>query len=167
MARGETEGRDLWAFHYHYETTSTDSDGNRKTHHHTLSAVVVHSGMALKPLLIRREGMWDKVTSAFGFDDIDFESAEFSRAFFVKSPDRKWAYDVINQNNMEFLMGAPKLTLELAGPHIIAWKGGRFAPAQFDGALALIEGFLSRIPKDIRKARALGGEPEPDEGTEE
>ena len=40
----------------------------------------------------------------FGHDDIDFESAEFSRNFYVKSSDRKWAFDILHARAMEFLL---------------------------------------------------------------
>ena len=78
---GRLANRELRAFDYHYETYSTDSKGRRQTHHHSFSAVVLSSAVPLKPLFIRPEGFFDKVTEFFGFDDIDFESAAFSRKF--------------------------------------------------------------------------------------
>jgi hypothetical protein len=65
-------------------------------------------------LSIRRENMLDRIAGAVGFDDIDFESAEFSRKFYVKSSDKKFAYDVIHPRTMEFLLssGCPVLQLE-------------------------------------------------------
>ncbi len=64
-------------------------------------------------LLIRREGMFDKLAGAFGFDDIDFESVEFSKRFFVKSPDKKFAYDVIDPRMMEFLLAEQSPTVDI------------------------------------------------------
>ncbi|MDJ0975641.1 MAG: hypothetical protein QNJ98_14355 [Planctomycetota bacterium] len=151
-AMGDTE---VVAFDYHYRTRSTDSKGRTQYHHHNFSAVLLDTRLALKPLFIRAEGFFDKITSAFGFDDIDFESAEFSRTFFVKSPDRKWAYDVIHQETMEFLLRAPRFTIQLAGPHALIWRGRRFSAAEFDHALNVITGILDRIPKDIRKELAF------------
>ena len=58
----------------------------------------------------------------FGFDDIDFESDEFSREFCVKAADRRWAFDVIHQATMEFLLAAPRFTIELAGPRVMAYR---------------------------------------------
>ncbi len=151
IARGEKDERDLWAFDYHYRTKSSNSKGQTQYHHHYFSAVIVTSGMALKPLLIRSESWWDKMTSAFGFDDIDFESAEFSRQFFVKAPDRKWAYDVIHQETMEYLLRAPRFSIQFAGPHAIIWRGKRFDPPDFEHAMSLVDGVLRRIPADIQR----------------
>jgi hypothetical protein len=74
---------------YHYETESRDKDGKTTTHHHYFSFLVVELPYANTPsLFIRREGVFDWVKRALGFDDIDFESAEFSKRFFVKSSDK-------------------------------------------------------------------------------
>lgn len=92
------------AFDYHYETHSTDSKGNRQTHHHHYSCMLLKPEHPMKPLLIRREGLFDKIKAGFGFNDIDFESAEFSKKFFVTAKDKRWAYDVIHTRTMEMLL---------------------------------------------------------------
>ena len=131
----------ICAFDYHYET------GSGKNHHsYNFSAVVVLSPIPLKPLFIRPEGLFDKVAEFFGADDIDFESAEFSRAFFVQGPDKRWAYDVIHQRMMEFLLDAPRFHLQFSGARIIAWHSSTFTPDEFDSAIRLIRGVLERLP---------------------
>lgn len=102
--RGEYE---MTAFDYHYETESTDSDGDTSTTHHYFSAVLLQPRHPLKPLLIRREGFFDRIKAGFGFNDIDFESAEFSKRFHVTAADKRWAYDVIHARTMELILGHP------------------------------------------------------------
>jgi hypothetical protein len=148
ISEGTLNGRPAWAFDYHYETYSSSKHG-RKTHHHHFSAVIIASGMLLKPLFIRPETFLDKVTEFIGYDDIDFESAEFSRKFYVKSPDKKWAYDVIGQPTMELLLAAPRFTLHFAGAGIIACRGQTFEVPDFDAALNLVEGILERLPPSL------------------
>jgi hypothetical protein len=141
------DDRRLTAFDYHYATYSTDSKGRRRTHHHHFSAVVIHTLLPLTPLFIRPEGFFDKVTEFFGYDDIDFESAEFSRRFHVKSSDKQWAFDVIHQATMEFILAAPRYTLQFAGREIIAYNNSRFSASEFESAIAVIEGILDRLPQ--------------------
>ena len=82
---------------------------------HTFSYLILNLPYQGVPkLVIRREGMFDKIASAVGFDDIDFESAEFSRKFFVTSSDKKFAYDVIHPRTMEFLLTSDGPSLEIA-----------------------------------------------------
>ncbi len=151
VAHGKWSDHDLVAFDYHYETHSHSSKGGRKTHHHYLSAVILSSPILLKPLHVRPEGFFDKVTEFFGADDIDFESAEFSRKFYVKSPDKKWAYDVIHQRTMEFMLASPVFSLEFSGNAVIAWRSSTFKIPQFEQAAELIKGILDRLPEYVLK----------------
>ena len=155
MSSGTANRRAICGFDYHYETYSTDSKGNRETHHHYFSAMTLSVPWPLKPLLIRPEGFFDKVGEFFGFDDIDFESDEFSRTFFVKSPDRRWAFDVINQATMEFLLAAPRFTIDMLGPTVMAYRSTTFAPEEFEAALAVMSGIVDRLPESV--LRELGG----------
>lgn len=148
---GQWGERGFLGFDYHYETYSTDKDGNRQTHHHYFSAVILDCALPLKPLFIRPEGFFDKITEFFGLDDIDFESAEFSRRFYVKSPDRKWAYDVLHQRAMQFLLDRPVFTLAFDGPHAIAYRGGTFAVADFEHAANVIAGLIDQLPQYVRR----------------
>ena len=142
---GSWAGRDFLGFDYHYETQSHSNKGTQTQHHH-FSAVVLGSPVPLKPLLVRPETPFDKLAGFFGFDDINFESAEFSRKFYVKAPDKKWAYDVIHQRTMEFLLGMPRFSLQLDGRSVIAWRHSTFKAADFEQAAALVAGILDRLP---------------------
>jgi hypothetical protein len=138
-------------FDYHYETESTDSKGDRTTHQHLFSALVLDVGLPLRPLLIRPETFFDKIGAFFGYDDIDFESDEFSRRFCVKAEERRWAFDVIGQATMEFLLAAPEFTIQFAGRSVMAVRTGVFDPDEFEQALAVVAGIIDRLPADVRR----------------
>jgi Protein of unknown function (DUF3137) len=141
------------AFDYLYYTTetSTDAQGHVTTREesHYQSAVLFDLGVALHPLFIRPENFFDKIAAAMGFDDIDFESAEFSRKFFVKSSDKKFAYGVITPQMMEYLLEDPKWSLEIQGASILATRGSTLPPEEFRQAVTWVDGFLKRIPPYI------------------
>jgi hypothetical protein len=111
----EVAGRD-WpakAGDFLYKTTSS-SGKSTTTHRHRFSYLIVHLPFARVPdLLIRREGLFDKLAGVFGFDDIDFESEEFSRRFCVKGPDKRFAYAVIHPRMMEFLLAEQPPALDI------------------------------------------------------
>lgn len=134
-------------FDYHYETHSSGSKGQQQTHHHYFSALVVDAGFPLKPLFIRPEGFFDKVTEFVGLDDIDFESAEFSQKYFVKAPDRRWAYDVLHQKTMELMLAYPRFHIEFQGTQVIAYYDNRtFSLGEFSSALKVVMGILDYLP---------------------
>lgn len=151
IIRGEWDERTLLAFDYHYKTHSRNSKGHRQTHHHKFSAVIVESKLPLKPLFIRPEGFFDKITEFFGLDDIDFESAEFSRTFYVKSNDRRWAYDVLHARTMEFLLDSPRFTIQFDRFHVFAARSSTFKVTDFQDALGVIKGILDRFPPYLVK----------------
>jgi hypothetical protein len=138
---GHVGGRPISAFDYRWEAA-----GRARV---DFSAVIVGAGVPLKPLVIREGHFFDKAGAFLGFDDIDFESTEFSKAFYVKSPDRRWAFDVIHQATMEFLLASPRFTLEFQGSDVIARREWTFKPEDFEAALAVIEGVLQRLPESL------------------
>ncbi len=151
IMEGQWNDLPIKAFDYHYATGSGKSRSD-----HYFSAVILASGIPLKPLYIRREGFFDKLTEFFGFDDIDFESAEFSRKFYVKSSDKRWAYDVIHARMMEYLMAAPDFGIQFDLMHIIAWRERKFKPADFQAGAELISGIIDRLPEYVVKQQVQG-----------
>ena len=123
---GQWGGLEVTCFDYHYKTGSGKNEST-----HTFSGTILRSPIMLKPLRLRREGIFDKIGEFFGVDDIDFESAEFSRKFYVSSPDKKWAYDVIHQRMMEYLLSAPPLNLAFGPIEVMAWDGRDWKPVSY------------------------------------
>ncbi len=158
LMEGSFQTRYFLGFDYHYETHSHDSKGRRQTHHHHFSAVVLGSQIPLQPLFLRPEGFFDKVTEFFGHDDIDFESSEFSRKFYVKAEKKRWAYDVIHPRMMEFLLGQPQFTIQFGCDSVIAYRSSRFSPPQFGEAAMVVHGMLERLPEYLLKQQ-LEGQP--------
>jgi len=139
----------LVAGDFRYKTTS-GTGKNRRTTTHRFSYLIVHPPWRTPPLLIRPEGFFDKVKGAFGFDDIDFESAEFSRRFCVKSPDKRFAYDVVDPRMIEFLLAGnpPAIDIEY-GRCCLSDGRRRWEPQQFEANLAWIGQFFDRWPQHV------------------
>lgn len=149
ISEGPIGNRKVCAFDYHYETHHRDSKGRQQTSHFYFSAVVVETDLPLKPLFIRTENFLDKIGQFVGIDDINFESTEFNKQFYVKSPNKKWAYDVVNQATMELLMNSCRFSLEFNGNAVIAYQKSTFAPGYFEEALLLITRMLDNLPDSV------------------
>jgi hypothetical protein len=137
-------------------TTSTGKSTHTKTYR--FSYLILHLPYAGVPdLLIRREGVLDRIAGAFGFDDIDFESAEFSRRFCIKSPDKKFAYDVVHPRMMEFLMAGTPAAIDIEHGRCCLSNGRRrWEPQQFVANLGWIDQFFGHWPQHV-KASLEGG----------
>ncbi|MGP1272191.1 MAG: hypothetical protein ACTS22_02540 [Phycisphaerales bacterium] len=145
---------DLIMGDYRYKETS-GSGKNRRTTTYRLSYLLCHLPYPDAPALrIRREHVLDKIASVMGFDDIDFESAEFSRRFHVSSSDKRFAYDIVHPGMMEFLLAEAgdrsieqeRGVLLLLGPGRSIWE-----PSGFVHAVELIDRYLSLWPEHVTR----------------
>lgn len=146
---GQHEGRNVTVADFHYETYSTDSKGRRQTHHHHFTLLTLALDVYFPhELKIRPEGFFDKLTAMVGFDDIDFESNEFSKRFHVKASDKKFAYDIIHQRMMEVLLNHRSTRCEMEQNTIALFSGGaRWKPEQLDAQLTLIREIEDHLPE--------------------
>lgn len=110
---GDYHGHGVTVFDYHYETESRDSKGNRDTDHHHFSFFILTLEKDFPELTIAKESFFSKIAQAVGFDDIDFESHEFSKKFVVRSKDKKFAYDFCNAQMIDHLLGHPNINIEV------------------------------------------------------
>lgn len=142
----------LWvkAGDFRYQVT-TGSGKNQSTTTYRFSYLIAHLPFrGLPTLLIRPEGFFDRVAGAFGFDDIDFESERFSREFFVKSSDKRFAYDVIHPRMMEFLLDAPRTTLDLEEDELCVCEDhARWEPLTFRARLSFVRSFVELWPEHL------------------
>ena len=119
---------------------------------YTFSYLILHLPfMRVPDLLIRREGLFDKLAGAIGFDDIDFESAEFSDRFLVKSSDKRFAYDVVHARTMAFLLDGnpPAVDIERGSCCIADDTKRRWQPADFRQRLAWATRFFELWPDHL------------------
>ena len=97
-------------------------------------------------LKIGSEGFFSKLGQALGYDDIDFESHEFSRKFCVRSGDKKFAYDVCNAQMIEYLLSNPDLTIEIEDNALAISFSRRLEPEQIETNLNRLVKLRSLMP---------------------
>jgi len=146
VLHGEYGGRQVVAFDYRYVT---GSGKNRHTYH--FSACLHPLECRFPGLAIRPEGLLDKVGDFLGFEDIDFESDEFSRSFRVKSDNRKFAYDVCHPQMMEWLLADRGWHLEFTGGYFVLTTDRRWTPEMFRAAFDFTVKFFDMIPEFVWK----------------
>ncbi|MEZ6073991.1 MAG: hypothetical protein R3C10_27860 [Pirellulales bacterium] len=135
---------------FHYQVT-THNGKTSSTHTYRFSYAIAGLPFANVPeLLIRPEGMFDQLKGLLGFDDINFESEEFSRRFFVKSSNKRFAYDVIDPRMMEFLLASNPPTIDIEQSRICLCDGGKqWTPEQFKSQLSWARDFFDHWPDHV------------------
>jgi hypothetical protein len=159
----EIGGREFGALAGDFTYKVTTSNGKTTT-----TATYRFSYLMFRPpfgdtpaLTIRRENLLDKIAGAVGFDDINFESEEFSRKYFVKCTDKKFAYDVVSPAMMEFLMpGMPAGIVIRDGLACLADGSHRWDAGEFRTRVRWLERFFELWPEFLTEQldqRARGG----------
>lgn len=164
-ARNVIHGRlgdvEVKAFDYTYYTTegtvsSTSVSGTRQARH-TFSAIVCDTGYLFQPIVIRPENFFDRIAEVIGFEDIDFESDEFNRAFHVQCSDKKFAYDIVHPRMMEFLLARIGWSLEIRQSALLVCDGSDFSVEKFRAAIDFAQGFLELLPEYLKQQMQSSG----------
>jgi hypothetical protein len=142
----------FWEF-FDYQYT-TGSGKNRTTHHYAVAAA--KAPLAFPPTRIRPEGMFDKLKGLFGFEDINFESEQFSRRYHVSCAQRQRAFDLIHPRMIEFLLSIEARDWQLSGPVLMLVRTGTHQPPDVLRSIQLIDQFLSLVPQYLRQDLAAG-----------
>jgi hypothetical protein len=143
---GNYQQNKILAFDYHYETYTQTKNG-RQTQHHWFSFFILTLPAFFPDLTIRRENFFTKVAEVFGYDDINFESAEFSKTFCVRSPDKKFAYDVCNAQMIEYLLANRDLSVEIENNVLALAFTTRLSPEQIETNLQRLVEIRARLPE--------------------
>ena len=144
---GNYQQNEILAFDYHYATYHTDKSGRHKDHDHWFSFFILTLPAVFPDLTIRRENLFTRVAEVFGYQDIKFESAEFSKAFCVRSQDKKFAYDVCNAKMMEYLLANRDLSIEIENNVLALAFNSRLSVDQIEANLQRLVEIRSRLPE--------------------
>lgn len=147
--------RDVITGDFKYTVTSSNGKQTTRTTYH-LSYLLVQLEHAVPELIIRRENFFDKIKALLGFDDIDFESAEFSKRFSVKSTDKRFAWDLIDPRMIEWLLDTKCPAIELEGDWMCMVDRATWAPDEYRGKIALANAFMDHWPEHTVRGIAEG-----------
>jgi len=143
VLRGSYHDQSLFVFDYHCQTGS-----GKNTQEHNLTMLMLVFKEIFPQLTIGPENLGLKIAEAFGVaNDIQFESAEFSRKFCVRSPDKKFAYDVCNPQMIEYLLANPGLQIEIQGPVLLLAFEPPLPVGQIEFNLQRLIEIRSRLPE--------------------
>ncbi len=153
VIHGEHDGRAMVAFDYQYTTTSgTGKDRSSTTHHWSVLALSL--GIPVPALSVEPEGMIGRMIGRLTNTDIEMESEDFNRAFTVRCPSRKFAFDVLHPQMIEMLMQWPELGWRFERDSMLVVRNGSHSIEEVDAKLMVMDAILDKIPefvwKDVR-----------------
>lgn len=146
---GTWQGIPVREFDYWYYEESTDSKGHRSKTYYRFSCAVAEIDAACSSITIDREGLLTRIADAIGLDDIRFELEEFNDEFNVKSKDRRFANDFVDQRMMRFLLGTDRaFEFEACGRWLLCHSKRR-RPMELVPLLGTLKAFREHVPKVV------------------
>lgn len=138
---GDYRGYSTTSFDFHFSVGSGKHKRNV-----SCSFFMLHLEKRFPELRIGTEGIFSKFAQSIGFDDIDFESHEFSRRYVVRSEDKKFAYDVCNARMIAHLLDSPIENLEIDGACMALGLNRRINPDGIEYQLYRLVKIRERLP---------------------
>jgi hypothetical protein len=134
LIEGDSGEVKISIFDYKYVTGS----GKHTKHHKQTIAALQSSSLNCPEFSIRPENFLDRVGSAMGFQDIDFEShPEFSRLFVLKGPDEPAIREFLKPALLEYFEGHAGISLEASGDTMFFYQANkRSQPEQLKDLLS-------------------------------
>ena len=151
---GNTQRVVMGDFRYTVETGSGKNRRRVTVRFSYLMVALPHEGVP--ELLLRREHLFDKVTDFFGFDDIDFESVEFSKKFHVSSSHKRFAWDLFDPRMMEFLLAEESPVIDMEEGWMCVANKKVWPPEDFRSRLDFVGRFLDHWPDHVVRGLSEG-----------
>ncbi len=161
---GSYKGHTIIAWDTVYYDLNADSGSDIDWSEGEYSSILVLTETEIQPTLITPNSLGKRL-SALGIEEgrgtfrmstVKFELDAFNQAYRVRSTDQKWAFAIIDQAMMEWLMQHKKHTMELApgGAAVSTWF--TLSPEQFKEQFDFCIEFLDRFPEDLQAAPSSG-----------
>lgn len=144
VVTGHRGGHRFLAFQYEH---TTGGGKDRKRHVHTVC--VLRTPVSSPGLSLRRERLHHRVLDTLGGEDIDFESDAFSRLYWVKGTDRRFAYDVLHPRMMEYLMPHAGYVWQWRGGDLMLHVAGPIEPERVEAMVDVCGGMVALLPRHL------------------
>jgi len=142
-------------FDYTYYTESRDSKGRTSRHYSTRTVLAIELPQSFPGITIKPDSALREFFEFIGGADIDFESDEFNKRFYVWSDERKFAYDVVHARMMEFLLRTREamrdLHLQIVGPRAIFFRERTLDAAGIEQLMQFAAEFYAQVPEYVKK----------------
>jgi hypothetical protein len=146
---GRWQDLDIRLFDYWYYEETTDGKGNRTRTYYRFDCVLAPVDAACSRLVIEHENLGTRLANALTFHDIQFESEEFNRTYYVKSPDQKFANDFIDARMMSWLLkNGGGYSFEVDGDDMLCFCK-KLGPMEIVPLLGTAKAFREQIPRVV------------------
>ena len=155
---GETGGMRVRLFDYYFVETSTNSNGTSSSTTYPFSCALGEIDADCPHLVVEREGFLSSIARGLGFHDIETESEEFNKAFKISCDDRRFAFAMLDQRMMAWLLDEGAVCqYETMGPLVLCYIK-RVKPEEYENLLEVLRRFRAHVPDVVGSLYPRGKE---------
>lgn len=134
------------SFAYRYTTGS-----GKDRHTYTFHVVTLTMPAWLPGLQLTPQGLGARLVSAFGGQDLEFESVDFNQRWRVEARDPRFAHDVLHPRMLERLVrpDALGLNLRLVDTEVLCWSPGLPDTDTLARRLGVMRALVDGIPRHV------------------
>ncbi|MBI5360137.1 MAG: hypothetical protein HZA48_06085 [Planctomycetes bacterium] len=145
VLRGNMDKFAMELFDYRY----TEGSGKNSSTHWNSVCILTVPEQKFKYILLRTEGFFDKVAGVFGYGDIQFESEEFNRRYYIKG-DKEFALEFLSAEVREYLLARTKTPcMEMAGNALVFYFPRLIKPEEYADLCIYALEFYKTIPETV------------------
>jgi hypothetical protein len=154
---GTWQRLDVRCFDYWYYKESTNSNGRRSRTYYRFDCVMVPVEADCSRLVIEHEKLGTRLADALTFHDIQFESEDFNKEFYVRSPDVKFANDLVDARMMDWLLkNGAGFSFEVDADRMLCFCK-KIEPMEIVSLLGTAKAFRDHIPRVVSSLYPLAG----------
>jgi hypothetical protein len=141
-------------FDYQYKVT-TNNGKSSSTTTYNVQVVSVALPMVLPRFTMQPENFLLAIGEKFGYREIEFESEEFNKRWFVRGEDERSIYDLLHPRAMERMQVASLSRWEFGGNMITVLDTSLQEPMSVERTFHDIADFVALVPNYYRQDRKL------------
>ena len=155
---GETGGMRVRLFDYYFVERHSDGKGGSSESTYRFSCALGEIDADCPHLVVEQEGFLSSLARGLGFHDIETESEEFNKAFKISSDDRRFAFAILDQRMMAWLLDEGGICqYETMGPLALCYLK-RVDPDEYENMLEVLRRFRAHVPEVVASLYPRGKE---------
>ena len=141
-------------FDYSYKVTTSDGKSSSTTTYY-VQVISAALPMWLPVFTMRPETFMLQIGEKLGFKEIEFESEEFNKRWFVRGQDSKQIYELLHPQAMERMLNVGPYRWEFGGNMIVVLNTSYLEPPAIERTLVDVADFVKLVPNYFRQDHKL------------
>lgn len=146
MIGRDGDGNNWFLFDYRYTVSSGKSSTTYR-----YSIVIAQTPVMFPTMSLAPENVGFSVGKFFGMRELQVESEEFNKRFFIKTTDEKMSVDLLHPMAIEMFLRQPLFEWQTSGPFVMLHISSLATAAQYETMTNCIREFLATIPTYYRQ----------------